>query len=162
MKKILKTKLKVRFQDCDPFNHLNNSKYIDYFLNVREDQLAEHYDIHIFENLMSLGKSWVVTSNQISYIRPTNTMETIVIESQLSYFTNKELLVEMKMWDENETELKAILWTKFIYYDIKSKRISNHSDELIKLFKTIIVPFTQSSFEQRCGEIIKSLKTKSQ
>ena len=162
MKTILKTKVKVRFQDCDPFNHLNNSKYIDYFLNIREDQLAEHYKLHIFENLKSLGKSWVVTSNQISYIRSANTMETVVIESQLIYYANKELLVEMKMWNENETELKAILWTKFIYYDIKSKRISNHSDELLKLFKTIVVPVTQSSFEGRCGEIIQYLKTKNQ
>lgn len=162
MRKILKTKVKVRFQDCDPFNHLNNSKYIDYFLNVREDQLAEHYDLLIFETLNSLGKSWVVTSNQISYIRPANTLETVSIESQLVYFANKELLVEMKMWNESETELKAILWTKFIYYDIKNKRISNHSDELIKLFKSIVVPAKLISFEERCGEVIQTIKTKSQ
>ena len=30
----------VRFQDCDPFGHLNNARYIDYFLNARQDQIA--------------------------------------------------------------------------------------------------------------------------
>ena len=68
----------------------------------------------------------------------------------------------MKMWNESETELKAILWTKFIYYDINSKRISNHSEDLIKLFKTIVVPVEQFSFEKRCIEIIQSLKAKNQ
>lgn len=39
LKKIIESKVKIRFPDCDPFNHLNNSKYIDYFINAREDQL---------------------------------------------------------------------------------------------------------------------------
>ena len=34
MEKVLKSRAKVRFQDCDPFNHLNNARYIDYFLKV--------------------------------------------------------------------------------------------------------------------------------
>ena len=49
MDKILSTKIKIRFQDCDPFNHLNNAKYIDYFLNVREDQILENYNIDAFK-----------------------------------------------------------------------------------------------------------------
>ena len=29
----------TRFSDCDPFGHLNNARYIDYFINAREDHL---------------------------------------------------------------------------------------------------------------------------
>ena len=29
------SKVVVRFPDCDPFNHLHNSRYIDYYLNAR-------------------------------------------------------------------------------------------------------------------------------
>lgn len=162
MKKILKTKVKIRFQDCDPFNHLNNSKYIDYFLNVRQDQLAAHYNIDIFENLETLGKSWIVTSNQIDYIRPAHTLENVVVVTQLIYYTNKDVVAEMKMWNENETELKAILWSKFTYYDLKRKRISNHSEELMDIYKTVLTPITESSFEERCTNIIKNLRTKKQ
>ena len=151
METILKTKIKVRFQDCDPFNHLNNSKYIDYFLNVREDQLAEHYNIHVFKDLEFLGKSWVVTSNQINYMRPAHTLENIVIETQLIHYTNKKLVAEMKMWNENETELKAILWSKFTYYDLKIKKISNHSEELMEIYKTILTPIKESFFEENSG-----------
>ncbi|HKP96885.1 MAG TPA: thioesterase family protein [Fibrobacteria bacterium] len=42
----------VRFQDCDPFGHLNNARYIDYFTNAREDQLIRYYDFDIYK----LGK----------------------------------------------------------------------------------------------------------
>jgi len=160
METILKTKRKIRFQDCDPFNHLNNSRYIDYFLNAREDQLAEHYNLYVFEYLQTSGKSWIVTSNQISYIKPAITMETILMESQLIQYSDRTLLVEMKMWNKNETELKAILWTKFIQFSINTKKTSNHSEELMKLFQSIVMPIKQTSFEERCTNIIQKLKTK--
>jgi len=160
MEKILKTKRKVRFQDCDPFNHLNNSKYLEYFINVREDQIAEYYDLDIFEYMKTTGLSWVVASNQISYLKPAFTMEMVLIESQLIQYTDNLLLVEMKMWNESETELKAILWIKFIQYNIQTKKAASHSEDLMKLFESVVLPIDQSVFENRYLEIIKNLKTR--
>lgn len=162
MEKILKTKRKIRFQDCDPFNHLNNSKYLEYFINAREDQIAEHYDLDVFKYMKTTGMSWVVASNQISYVKPAFTMETVVIESQLIQYTNNLLLVEMKMWNENETELKAILWIKFIQYNIQTKKASNHSDELMQLFESVVLPVDEFIFENRNLEIIQKIKTRVQ
>ncbi|MBF4491185.1 acyl-CoA thioesterase [Flavobacterium sp. MR2016-29] len=155
MEKVLKTKRKIRFQDCDPFNHLNNSKYLEYFINVREDQIEEHYGLDIFKYLKTTGLSWVVASNQISYMKPAFTMETVVIESQLIQFTNNMLLVEMKMWNENETELKAILWIKFIHYNVQTKKVADHSDDLMKLFQSVVIPVDETIFEKRYIEIIQ-------
>jgi len=160
MEKILKTKRKVRFQDCDPFNHLNNSKYLEYFINVREDQIAENYDLDIFKYMKTTGLSWVVASNQISYLKPAFTMETILIESQLIQYTDNLLLVEMKMWNEEETELKAMLWVKFIHYNIQAKKVANHSEDLIKLFQSVVLPVDQAIFENRYLEIIQKIKTR--
>ena len=160
MEKILKTKRKVRFQDCDPFNHLNNSKCLEYFINVREDQIAENYDLDIFKYMKTTGLSWVVASNQISYLKPAFTMETILIESQLIQYTDNLLLVEMKMWNEDETELKAMLWVKFIHYNIQAKKVANHSEDLIKLFQSVVLPVDQTIFENRYLEIIQKIKTR--
>ena len=57
--------LTIRFQDCDPFNHLNNGRYVDYFLNAREDQLLEHYDLDIYKIARETGLCWVVSTSQI-------------------------------------------------------------------------------------------------
>ena len=160
MEKILKTKRKVRFQDCDPFNHLNNSKYLEYFINVREDQIAENYDLDIFKYMKTTGLSWVVASNQISYLKPAFTMEKILIESQLIQYTDNLLLVEMKMWNEDETELKAMLWVKFIHYNIQAKKVANHSEDLIKLFQSVVLPVDQTIFENRYLEIIQKIKNR--
>jgi len=159
MEKVLKTKRKIRFQDCDPFNHLNNSKYLEYFINAREDQIEENYNLDIFKLMKTTGLSWVVASNQISYLKPAFTMETVVIESQLIQYTDTILLVEMKMWNENETELKALLWIKFIHYSLQTKKIANHSDDLMQLFQSVIVPVEQTVFENRYLEMIQKTKS---
>ncbi len=65
----------IRFQDCDPFGHLNNARYIDYFMNARTDQIAEYYGLQLLQEGQS--KSWVVTKSQIVYFVPAKLMETV-------------------------------------------------------------------------------------
>jgi len=158
MKKILTSVRKVRFQDCDPFNHLNNAKYIDYFINAREDQLLENYGLDIFDIATKQALSWVVASNQICYLKPTFTMESILIDSQLITHTSKSLMVEMRMWDEDQTTLKAILWTNFIHVDLKTQRPVNHSAEFSQLFADIVLPIEQTSFEERKMYLLRQKK----
>jgi len=118
MKKIVESKTKIRFQDCDPFNHLNNGKYTDYFMNHREDMLLKHYDLDIYEMSQKIGKSWLSSSNQIAYLKPALLMESIQIESQLIYFDTSYLKVEMRMYNENKTHLKAIIWSEFVHFNL--------------------------------------------
>ena len=132
---------------------------MDYFLNAREDQILEHYNLSAFEQLQTSGKSWVITGSQISYIKPAATLETVVIDSQLIQYADKALLVEMKMWDREEKELKAILWARFVHYDIRMKSASSHSEALTELFKAVVVPCEQTFFEERCAAILQELKT---
>ncbi|HLP63062.1 acyl-CoA thioesterase [Flavobacterium sp.] len=149
MKQLLETKTKVRFQDCDPFNHLNNAKYLDYFMNAREDQLLEYYSIDIFKMAKTELKSWVVTSNQIAYLKPAFTMEEIVIESQLIHYTDKSLKVEMRMYNETKTELKSLYWVNFVHFDLKTQRPTVHSEELMQLFETVITNVKTHNFDER-------------
>ena len=118
LSKILESKAKIRFQDCDPFNHLNNAAYINYLINAREDQLIESYDIDIYKLGNTEGKSWVVGSNQIAYLRPAILMEDVIIDSQLINYSNSTLKVEMRMWNKDKTELKAVMWSTFVHFNL--------------------------------------------
>lgn len=159
MKKVVNSKTKIRFQHCDPFNHLNNGNYIDYFMNHREDQLLEHYNIDIYKIAKKTGLSWVSNSNQIAYLKPAFLMEMVLIESQLIHFNDSELKVEMRMYNENKTQLKAVIWCGFVHFDLLKQSRAKHSDELTKLFKTIINPVNAISFEERLLEF-KAMKIK--
>lgn len=153
-KKILTTKTKVRFQDCDPFNHLNNAKYIDYFINAREDQIKEYYGIDIFELARTDKKAWVVASNQIAYLYPAFTMETVCIQSKLIQYSDRFVLVEMTMWDEELAKLKALLWVKFIHFDLATQTAMKHSGELMTLFSSVAEPPEASIFEERYRQLV--------
>lgn len=158
MEKQPKSTVRIRFQDCDPFNHLNNSSYINYFINVREDQIRENYQLDIYEHLQQTGQAWVVSTNQIIYLKPAMMNENVLITSQLIKHTNKSLLVEMHMWDEQQTHLKSIFWSKFVYFSVKTQQSVLHSEELMELFRQVTLPVQQESFEERCQYLLKQAK----
>ena len=155
MKKILNSKATIRFQDCDPFNHLNNAKYLDYFINAREDQLIKEYDLDVFRIAATEGKSWVVASNQIAYFRPALVMEEVVIESQLIDYTEKSLQVEMSMWDSEKTHMKALLWGRLTHFDLKNLKPVSHLEHFGKLFSEVKLPVEETTFEERCKNIVR-------
>ncbi|GAA4970238.1 acyl-CoA thioesterase [Algibacter aquimarinus] len=154
--KVLTTKTKIRFQDCDPFNHLNNGSYINYFMNHREDSLIENYNLDIYKIARKEGKSWVSSSSQIAYLKPAFLMETVYIESQLIKYTNSELLVEMRMFNEDKTHIKSIIWCEFVHFNLLLQKRETHSTEFLNLFKSVNHPVDSQTFEER----IQKFKTK--
>ena len=157
--KILKSKAIIRFQDCDPFNHLNNAAYLNYFTNAREDQIKNYYGIDIYAMVKDSGISWVVGSNQIAYINPAFLMENIVIESQLLNYKSTSLFVELRMWNKDETKIKAVMWSNFVHFNLLKQKRENHSDQIMKLFEEVHSPIDTSSFEKRIDFFKKKFKT---
>ena len=151
----MRSNYKIRFQDCDPFNHLNNASYINYFLNAREDHLLDNYNFDVFENLKTNGQAWVVASNQICYLNPANVIENVSIESQLVAFTNKSVHIEMRMWNESKNKLKAMLWTTFIYFNTQTQKATNHPSEVTDLLNNILLPVEQTNFEERRNYLMR-------
>ncbi len=147
--KILTSSTKIRFQDCDPFNHLNNGRYIDYFINQREDQVLNAYGIDIFKMIREEKLGWVVSSTQVAYILPVYTMEEIAFESQTIEFSKKHMKVEMRMFNKQKNQLKALAWMTFVHVDIEKGTTTEHSPELIQLFKEIVLPLEETSFDKR-------------
>lgn len=155
MEKILSATYKIRFQDCDPFNHLNNASYINYFLNAREDHLLDNYNFDVFGNLKTDGQAWVVATNQIVYLNPASVTENVTIETQLIAFTKKSVHIEMRMFNDDGTKLKALLWTNFIYFDTHTQKAVNHPDQVSELLEKILLPVEQNSFEERRNFVIR-------
>ena len=147
--KILTSKTKIRFQDCDPFNHLNNGRYIDYFINQREDQVLDAYGIDIFTMIRKEKLGWVVSNTQIAFLFPVFTMEEIAFESQTINFSKKHLQVEMRMFNKDKTVLKSIAWISFVHFDLEKNRTTEHSEKFMKLFEEIILPLTEKTFDER-------------
>ncbi|HKO82386.1 MAG TPA: acyl-CoA thioesterase [Chitinophagaceae bacterium] len=154
MEKFSESSAVIRFPDCDPFNHLNNSRYIDYFINAREDHLAKDHQFYIYAYAKEKKLSWVVSQNQIAYLKPAVLMETVIIQTGILQMDEKQILVEMRMWNKEKTKLKALLWTRFVHFNFITQKSEIHSHELMTKFK----PFENStipvgSFDARVEEL---------
>lgn len=150
----------IRFQDCDPFGHLNNSKYIDYMINVREDHLVEEYDLNVFLMAHKDKRSWIVGQNEIAYLKPSLVMEKVLIQTRLINFTDRFVQAEMVMYDAKKSHVKAVLWTKFFHFDFRVGRAVTHSEELMEMFKELHIDISTDRVEERAKMLASNLKKK--
>ena len=154
LKKIVESNMKIRFHDCDPFNHLNNSRYIDYIVTARGDQLIENYGFDIYKLAREKDLGWVSAQTQISYLSPAYLMEEVIIQTRLIGCTEKSLLLEAFMWDADKSNLKAVMWTKLVHFNLKTQRSHLHDEELMQFFRQILYPLeTIMSFENRIHDL---------
>jgi acyl-CoA thioester hydrolase len=122
-------------------------------INAREDQIDKYYNLDIFKLAKVKGVSWVVGTNQIAYLKPALLMEDVIIDSQLIRYTENQLHIEIKMWNHDKTELKAILWSSFVHFNLLQQKRWNHDQQLLELFQDIIEPISANSFEERISQL---------
>ncbi len=153
--KTLKSKTRIQYQDCDPFNHLNNARYIDYMVAARTEQLLVNYEFNTSELVQKQGIGWVAAQTQISYLFPAVWMEIVTIETRLISFSETSVVFEAFMWDENRTHIKALMWAKLVHFDIRSKKSRKHTPDLMELFTKVHFEIENNpTFEER----VKSLR----
>jgi acyl-CoA thioester hydrolase len=154
LKKIVESRMKIRFHDCDPFNHLNNSRYIDYIMTARGDQLMDNYQLDIYQLAREKGIGWVSAQTQISYLYPALLAEEVTIQTHLVAYTEKSLLMEALMWDSGRRVLKAVMWAKLVHFNLITQKSQQHPEDLMQFFGQIVNPLPgATSFEERINHL---------
>lgn len=133
------SKVAVRFQDCDPFGHLNNAKYLEYFINAREDHLVQAYGFDLYAKAKETQCNWVVARHQIAYLAPALYSEEVLIKTSLRRYTDQAALMEGRMYDAGGTRLKALLWTEFAYVSLSNGRAAKHPQEILDFLAGILL-----------------------
>lgn len=152
---------RVYLQDCDMLGHLNNARYLDYFLNAREDHAAEHYTLNMGQMAREQNAGWVITKHHISYLRPAHHGEIVRIRTQLIHFDNSNLVVEMQMLSDDGQRLKAVLWSEMAFVKVDSGVRTDHSDDLMDLLEQLDVEdvsYDPDGFDERVRRLRKQLK----
>jgi acyl-CoA thioester hydrolase len=143
---------RIRFQDCDPFGHLNNARYMDYFLEARFEHLREHYDLNVHEFGAREGKSWVVTGSRLAYVEPVRVDETVRIVTRLILVGPNRIHNEGVMYDASGERLKSLAWIQYAFVDIHSGRLARHAPEQLRWLQSLIYsegPDTYEDFDRR-------------
>ena len=150
---------RIRFQDCDPFGHLNNGRYLDYIINAREEHLLQHYDLDLYSERFR-DFNWVARSSRVNHLVPLRPNRMVRIQTGLLNFTRSQLLMEAVLTEPDSRTLHATGWVEFIHVDTRTGRPARHAPELMELFQLISlnVEFSFAEDRTRVNAIKKALR----
>ncbi|WP_291724579.1 acyl-CoA thioesterase [Bernardetia sp.] len=158
-----KTEMLVRFQDCDPYGHLNNGRYIDYFLDGRDNQVTYDYGWRLVDFINEEKKGWVVQKQELGYFRPAIYGEEIVIRTATVFFDDSNLMIECRMLNKDETQLKSLLWMKLVFINLANGRRTQHTENIKEFFTKVRLnefDATKITFDERAKELIAFYKSR--
>lgn len=153
--KTTKTSSLIRFQDCDPLRHLNNAKYFDYYFNAREDQVPKLYGIKQSVIFSEYNAVWVVYNHQIAYLRPAGMGEWVKIFSRIIWHNHNTVLIEYFMTDDEETQLKNVLWSTLRYVS-NTGNSTEHPEKITQYLDAVSVQdfdIGATGFQERIKQI---------
>ena len=82
---IFETELAVRPDDLDLFQHVHSTRYFDYVLAARFDQMKRCYEMAM-EEFLDKGLGWVVRRSFIEYKRPLKMGDRMIVRTRIDDF----------------------------------------------------------------------------
>jgi YbgC/YbaW family acyl-CoA thioester hydrolase len=117
--KTFETELRVRPDDIDMFQHVHNSKYLDYVLAARYDQMETGYGMGM-ETYMEQGYGWVVKATHINFKRALTLGEYFTVKTCIDTIDERGCRVHFTITSKTTEKINADGWFDFVMIDIKT------------------------------------------
>ena len=128
-----KTEYKVRPDDIDMFYHVHNSKYLDYVLNARYEQMELFYGMSM-EKFLEMGFGWVVKTVMIDYKRPLGLGDFFIVETGIESLNKRGCRITFEITNKKTKKTSTDGWFDFVMIDLKTGRGVQVTDEMVKLY----------------------------
>ncbi len=112
------TELIVRPDDIDMNNHVHNSKYLDYVLAARYDQMKRCYKMSMDE-FLAMGMNWVVKVCSIQFKRPLVLGDAMIVRTWIHAINGSEVTVHFEIYKKEPPKISA--GGQFVYTMINIK-----------------------------------------
>ena len=127
------TELKVRPDDIDMFNHVHNSKYFDYVMAARYEQMEVNYGMSM-EEFMKQGYGWVVKTAHVNFKRPLLMGETFKVTTGVISIDEKTSKVHFDIVSNRTGKVCSDGWMDFALVDLQSGRAMKITEEMIEKY----------------------------
>lgn len=134
--------------------HLFNTRFIEYMLEAREEQLLEYYQFSLFDYIQKNKKAWVILKHEIQYLKEAMQNETVLLDSELLACDSRKLKVEYQMWNVDRSSLKALLWTEFMHVDLVTRKSTDHDEQLMNILQDMLFAHDAHSIQQRIQQLL--------
>ncbi|MEN9370761.1 MAG: hypothetical protein RI952_1626 [Bacteroidota bacterium] len=90
------TELQVRPDDIDMNQHVHNSRYFDYVLAARYEQMEKNYHFSM-QKFIEMGFGWVISKAIVNYKRPLGLGDHFIVKTGITELLNKGCIVAFEI-----------------------------------------------------------------
>lgn len=118
---VFETQLKIRPDDIDMHRHVHNSKYLDYVLAARLDQMERCYGMAM-EAFHERGLTWFVRAAHIEHLRSLQLSDSITVRTSIQKIERREVTVGFEIVRRRDGKLSAEGYFRYTLVDLASGR----------------------------------------
>jgi YbgC/YbaW family acyl-CoA thioester hydrolase len=115
------TKMQVRPDDIDMYQHVHSSRYMDYVLAARFDHMERCYKMPMSE-FQRLGYGWFMASAHMNFKRPLGLGDTFVVRTWIDKFTLIGVTVQFQIEADPERKLCCDGWFDYVMVSTETAR----------------------------------------
>ncbi len=115
------TEIIIRPDDIDMNQHLHSTRYLDYVLTARFDQMGRCYGMSM-EEFIKLGYSWVNTKTYVEYKREMKLGDTAVVFTHLDQLQERGCIVQFEIRSKATNKVCCNGWCEFVMVSIETGR----------------------------------------
>ncbi|MGF0069228.1 acyl-CoA thioesterase [Candidatus Spyradosoma sp. SGI.093] len=124
------TEMQVRPDDIDLYQHVHSSRYIDYVLAARFDQMERCYKMSMQE-FAARGLGWYQTSITMNYKRALGLGDAFIVETGIVDFADASITLTFKIIKKDTRKLVADGHASYALIDLKTKRATKIPQDVI-------------------------------
>src|ERR1700761_6627288 len=113
------TEHRVRPDDIDMYNHVHNSKYFDYVLAARYEQMETCYGMGM-DKFMERGFGWLVRTVYMDYKRPLKMSDYFLARTGIDSIDEKKCRVHFAIVSKASNKICCDGWFDFVLIELKT------------------------------------------
>jgi YbgC/YbaW family acyl-CoA thioester hydrolase len=130
---IFETRLSVRPDDIDMHQHVHNSRYLDYVLAARLDQMDRCYQMSM-EAFFERRLTWFVKTAHVDHHRALKMGDGILVRTSVSEIGKREVTVNWEILRERDEKLSADGYCRYTLVNRTSGRPQTIPEDVIKVY----------------------------
>lgn len=125
------TRLQVRPDDIDMFGHVHSSRYMDYVLAARFEQMERCYHMSMQEFLQhNLG--WYLSATELRFQRALKLGDFMDVQTRIVETAAASIKVEFEILTVPNGKISCKGWANYVLVDVNSGRPKPIPDWIIK------------------------------
>ncbi len=123
------TEMQVRPDDIDMYQHVHSSRYMDYVLAARFDQMERCYKMPMSE-FQKRGYGWFMAATQMNFKRPLGLGDRFTVRTWIERFTLIGVRVQFQIERLPDQKLSCDGWFDYVMVSMETARAVRIPDDI--------------------------------